>query len=157
MSRQADGKTVSVSRFYPSSPETTFDAWINPASIEKWFGPPGYQAKVLSHDCRKGGVWRFMMVADNGESFHHFGTFLDIDPPRRLVFSWASEEQVAGWRDASGNPTRVTVEFEPRDGGVEVRITHENLQTDAARKALTGGWRGSLERLAVCFANGANT
>lgn len=148
MTTRADGGTVSVSRFYETSPGAAFDAWTNPASLEKWFGPPGYRAKVLSHDLRTGGVWRFLMVAANGEGFHHFGTFLEVDPPHRLVFTWASEEQVVGWRDEHGDPTRVTVDFEPRADGVEVRITHERLQSEAAREALTGGWGGSLEALA---------
>lgn len=157
MTRQTEGKTVSVSRFSRTTPEAAFDAWIDPASLEKWFGPPCYKAKVLSHDCRPGGFWRFLMMAADGEGFHHFGTYLEIDRPRRLAFSWASEEQVVGWRDEFGNPTRVTIDFEPRDGGVEVRITHEDLQTQAARKALTGGWSGGLERLADCFKDGAMT
>lgn len=147
MTRRASGNTVAASRFYRASPDAAFDAWTNPASLEKWFGPSGYRAKVLSHDLHPGGTWRFLMVAADGQSFHHFGTFLEVDPPRWLAFTWASEEQVEGWRDEQGEPTRVTVEFEPRTGGVEVRITHERLQTDAARQALTHGWRGSLERL----------
>lgn len=155
MTQPADGNTVSVSRFYQASPEAAFDAWTIPASLEKWFGPPGYRAKVLSHDFHPGGVWRFLMVAADGQGFHHFGTFLEIDRPRRLAFTWASEEQVEGWRDEHGAPTRVTVEFEPHAGGVEVRITHERLQSESAREALTHGWRGSLEQLSSALIGGA--
>lgn len=155
MTQRSDGNMVSVSRFYRASPDAAFDAWTNPASIEKWFGPPGYNARVLSHDLHPGGKWRFLMAAADGQGFHHFGTFLEIDPPRRLVFTWASEEQVEGWRDEFGAPTRVTVDFGPRAGGVEVRITHERLQTKVARQALARGWYGSLERLSGVLNAGA--
>lgn len=154
MTAPADTRTVSVKRFYNATPEEAFAAWTNPASLEKWFGPPGYAAKVLSHDLRPGGAWRFLMVASDGESFHHFGTFIDIRTPHLLVFTWASEEQVEGWRDEEGGPTRVTVEFKSRLGGVEVCIAHERLQSDEARNALTGGWGGGLEALAGFLMDG---
>ena len=62
-----------------------------------------------------------------------------------MIFTWASEEQVEGWRDENGDPTLVTVEFRSHTDGVEVTITHERLQSDEARHALTSGWGGSLE------------
>ncbi len=139
--------TVSVSRVYPTSVEAAYDAWINPPSLEQWFGPPGFRMEVLTHDPRVGGEWRFRMIGPNDVVFHHFGVFVEISPPHRLVFTWASEEQVKGWRDENGAPTRVTVDFNRRDDGVEVRVTHERLQTEEARRALTGGWSGGLQAL----------
>ena len=140
-------RPVRVSRSYKTSIEAAFDAWTKPASLEKWFGPPGFRAHVLTHELRVGGDWRFLMKGAEGEGFHHFGTFVEISPPHRLAFTWASEEQVEGWRDENGDPTLVTVEFRPHIIGVEVSITHERLQSDEARRALTGGWGGSLEAL----------
>ena len=141
--------TVRVSRSYRSTPKAAFDAWTNPVSLEQWFGPPGFRAEVLVHELRVGGAWRFRMIADDGSGYHHFGTFLEISPPRRLAFTWASEEQVEGWRDAGGNPTTVTVDFEEGDAGVTVVITHRDLASEETRRSLTHGWDGSL----VCLAD----
>ena len=141
-------ETVRVSRIYRATVDAAFDAWINPQKLAKWFGPKGYRAEVLDHDLQVGGRWRFRMIGDDGEGFHHFGTFVEISPPRRLVFTWASEEQVEGWRDEDGKPTLVTVDFAPADDGVEVSVTHERLQSDQARRGLTAGWGGGLEALA---------
>lgn len=142
------GHTVRVSQTYAATPEAAFDAWINPKSLEQWFGPAGYRARVLTHDLRVGGTWRFQMIGDTGETYHHFGTYLEITPPRTLRFTWACEEQVEGWRDANGDPTMVTVQIIPTPTGVEVTVTHEHLQTDTAYQALTGGWGGGLVILA---------
>ncbi|WP_282607768.1 SRPBCC domain-containing protein [Pelagibius sp. Alg239-R121] len=131
-------------RSYRATPEAVFDAWVNPSSLAKWFGPPGFRAEVLSHDLRVGGLWRFLMKNDGGDAFHHFGTFIEIRPPHKLIFSWASEEQVEGWRDANGKPTLVTVELAPCQIGTEVTVTHEKLVSDFARQALFGGWNGGL-------------
>ncbi len=140
---------VRAVRVYRVTPETAFNAWTDPALLERWFGPPDYRAEILTHDLCVGGAWRFRMIGPEGDCSHHFGTFLVIDPPRRLVFTWASEELVEGWRDETGAPTRVSVEFKPRNDGVEVCVTHEQLQSAEARRALTGGWAGGLESLAV--------
>ncbi len=141
-------KAISVSRFYKTSIQAAFDAWTKPTSLEKWFGPPGFRAEILTHDLRIGGDWRFLMMGSEGKGFHHFGTYVEISPPRKLAFTWASEEQVEGWRDENGDPTLVTVEFEQQADGVLVTVTHQQLQSDEARRALTGGWGGSLEALA---------
>ncbi len=147
----AHSKSVIVQRTYRVSPETAFDAWINPSSLAQWFGPPGFTAKILTHDPRVGGKWRFNMRGGEDESLHHFGRFIEITPPRKLVFTWASEEQVEGWRDEKGDPTVVTVEFTPCPEGTKVTVTHEKLISDIAWRALTRGWGGGLECLEDFF------
>ena len=143
-STQPPTPTVTARRSYTASVEAVFDAWTNPTSLEQWFGPPGFSAQVLTHELRVGGAWRFLMLSDAGDGYHHFGTFIEIDPPCKLVFTWATEEQVEGWRDEKGEPTRVTVEFAPSGDATIVTITHEQLITEATRRALTHGWSGSL-------------
>ncbi len=142
---------VVARRSYSLPPETVFDAWVNPDSLRQWFGPPGFHAKILTHDLRVGGDWRFLMQGESGTGHHHFGTFLVIEPPQKLVFTWASEEQVEGWRDLEGNPTLVTVECLPSAEGTRVTVTHEKLVSDTARKALTRGWTGGLDSLELFF------
>ncbi|TQV70642.1 SRPBCC family protein [Denitrobaculum tricleocarpae] len=146
-------RRVFVERTYRVSPETAFDAWINPDSLTRWFGPPGFTARILTHDPRVGGTWRFNMRSVEGESYHHFGQFVEVTPPRKLVFTWASEEQVEGWRDEKNAPTVVTVEFTPCPEGTKVTVTHEKLISDMARDALTRGWGGGLECLEDFFAD----
>lgn len=138
---------MTARRHYAARPETAFAAWVDPDSIEKWFGPPGFNAKVLLHEPRVGGAWRFLMFNDQGDAFHHFGRYVAIDSPHRLAFTWASEEQVEGWRDENGDPTLVTIDFEATETGVMVTITHEQLASERAREALTYGWSSSLESL----------
>ncbi len=140
----ATAQSVTVSRTFRATKEAAFDAWINPTSLAQWFGPPGFRAEILTHDLRVGGDWRFLMTDDKGQGFHHFGTFIAIEPADRLAFTWASEEQVEGWRDEAGNPTLVTVTFEENADRVTVVITHENLATESARRSLTYGWGEGL-------------
>lgn len=140
-------KEITVSRVYNATIEAAFDAWTNPASLAKWFGPTGFSAKILTHDLRVGGDWRFLMLGKNGTGFHHFGSFVEITPPNILKFTWASEEQVEGWRDEEGNPTLVTVKIEAHADGVQVTVTHRDLQSDEVRQSLMFGWCSGLGKL----------
>ena len=144
LSDACNGAVVVASRTYRVPTEAAFEAWTDPAKLEQWFGPPGFRAQVLTYELAVGGAWRFRMDGPGGVCFHHFGTFVRIARPRQLVFTWASEEMVKGWRDESGNPTLVTVEFDPVPVGVAVTITHERLVSTQARAALHQGWSGSL-------------
>lgn len=137
-------KSIAVSRTYRASPQAAFDAWTKPEMIEQWFGPPGYSAHVVEHDFRVGGDWRFLMKGDAGDGLVHFGTFIAIDPPDRLTFTWASEAPLDTWRSVDGQPTLVVVTFEPCDAGVIVTISHEGLALETARHGLTIGWGEGL-------------
>jgi len=141
------GRRVVVSRHYKSNVERAFHAWTKPELLHQWFGPPGTQATVLLHELKVGGQWKIRMNDEDGNEFHHFGSFLEISEPNQLVFTWASEEQINGWRDADGKPTVVTIDISQSGDGIDVQITHENIISDQAFNALTFGWSGSLVRL----------
>lgn len=145
--RQTEANTVCVSRTYRTTVQAAFDAWTRPAILERWFGPPGYSASILTHDLKIGGSWRFLMRGQDGTALEHFGEFVAIDPPTKLAFTWASEEPFDGWRDTKGEPTLVTVTFDQDGEEVTVTVTHEGLVLEEARRGLTFGWGRGLDCL----------
>ncbi|MEP3247454.1 MAG: SRPBCC domain-containing protein [Sneathiella sp.] len=159
-SYQADNgravEAVEVRECFGLSLEKAFAAWSQPEKIERWFGPPGFKAKVLEHDFNIGGKWCFQMISEAGESFHHFGTFVDIQSPNSLVFTWSAKEEIRDWGAWNTGCSLVTVYFVEQGTGTEITIRHENLATNAARTALRGGWTGSLQSLAAYVERGEN-
>jgi uncharacterized protein YndB with AHSA1/START domain len=78
------------------------------------------------------------------------GQFLEIDPPRRLVFTW-------GWTHGHAiapGSTRVVVTLQAENGGTRVILRHHDLpdteQVDHHRK----GWDLYLSRLAILAPGG---
>ena len=59
------------------------------------------------------------------------------------------------WRDEYGASTLVAVDIEPAGAGVTVVDTHEQLVAGKARRALTYGWNGGLDRLKAVLEQGA--
>ena len=116
-----------------ASPETVFAFWTDPVRMAKWMG------RDIRLDPRVGGEFR---IDYNGSDIAS-GTFVEVDPPRRLVLTW-------GW-EAAGDPTppgASTVEVTlKRDGdGTILSLRHSGLSTDA----VTGhaeGWDQFLPNL----------
>jgi uncharacterized protein YndB with AHSA1/START domain len=70
----------------------------------------------------------------------HFGTFVEIDRPRRLAFDFCT--------DREQGTTRICVDFEARAGGCYVTLTHElDPQWAAYGESVRAGWTGLLEEL----------
>jgi len=96
--------TVEVSIQVAATPEELFPYFTDPLRYVQWMGQ---QAQL---DPVPGGVYRTQM----GDGFGAEGSFLEIDPPVRLVFTWGwaagswaggalggpAEEQRAGHRGA---------------------------------------------------------
>ena len=105
--------------------------------MREWMSPAGEaEAEV---DLRVGGAFRVTMKGQ-GLTIDHHGQYREVDPPRRLVFTWVS-------RYTGAEPSLFTVDLEPAGGGTELRIVHERLPEDVA-EALGGGWAAMLDRLA---------
>ena len=95
--------TVRVTRRFDAMPKRVFDAWLAPAMIGRFmFGPALRDEEVLriELDARVGGSFSFL-VRRLGTEIDHVGHYLEIDPPRRLAFTWG----VAG---ESTDESRVT-------------------------------------------------
>jgi len=67
------------------------------------------------------------------------GTYTEIDPPRRLAFTWL-------WDD---NTTRMLIEldFEETGGVTTVRFTHRGLWDEDAVRSHEGGWTTAFDNL----------
>jgi uncharacterized protein YndB with AHSA1/START domain len=74
---------------------------------------------------------------------------LEVDAPRRLVYSW----NASGEEAKDGLKSIVTWTLTPTDGGTHVRMEHAGFrpQDQGGRQAMGGGWPrilGGLERVA---------
>jgi len=145
---ETETEAVVVERMFKAPREAVFEAWTQADHLKSWFGPEGVRVTDISVDFCLGGTFRVEMTLEDGEVVVHSGKYLEIAPPRRLVYSWILDGQTCGGSEGLYAETTVTVEFEERDGGTFLRLRHEGLPTEQSRKGHRWGWSSSLEKLA---------
>ena len=131
---------VKVTHHFNASPERVFDAWLDPKTAGKWLfaTPTGVMVRV-EIDARIGG--RFVIVdRRDGEDVEHTGEYLEIDRPRRLVFTF-------GVPKYSPLFTKVTVGIEPAASGCDLTLIQENVPAEYLGRN-EKGWIGTLTGLA---------
>lgn len=153
LARQNDEQAVRMTRTFKASPARVFAAWSQPEQIAKWFGPKGYTMQVHEMDPRKDGKYRFGMTPpDGGQTRYIVGRYLEIEPDRRLVFSWAWQDDTACNDTPAADQSIVTVEFNAAGDDTEVVLLHERLTTQESRDGHRAGWAGSLDSLSEYLA-----
>lgn len=122
--------------------ERVFGLLTDPAGHVRWMG------RRAQLDPRPGGAFRLDMFDVPGDHVIS-GVVLEIDPPRRLAWSW-------GWEDSVVLPPgRSTVEMTlvPEADGTRIRVRHQGLPAEEV-DASARGWAHYLARLAVVAAGG---
>ena len=124
--------------FIDAPPARVYELLTNAELLIEWMAP------VADLDPRPGGALSWTHLS--GDSV--IGTFVELLPDRRIVFSF-------GWdRDDVGIPpgsTTVEIDLRPHDGGTELRLVHRGLNAPMA-DAHSGGWDNYLARLAAVAA-----
>ena len=78
-----------LTRTIAGSPDAVFRAWTDPEQLARWFGPGAFTVVRAELDLRAGGAYRIVFDAGDGEPVTLTGEYVEIDPPRRLVFTWS--------------------------------------------------------------------
>jgi uncharacterized protein YndB with AHSA1/START domain len=121
-------------------PETVFAYFTDPAKMIQWMGTEA------TLDPRPGGICRINPTG----ALAMLGEFVEIDPPRRIVFTWGWEREMFATPPQS---TVVEVSFTPDANGTIIHLAHRRLLPGAVRFH-QAGWDHYLPRLAVVAAGG---
>jgi uncharacterized protein YndB with AHSA1/START domain len=137
-----------VRRAFAARREQVFSAWTDPDVLLAWFRPArDWVTTGVDVDLRTGGGFRISMQAPDGRIVILCGTYLEIDPPKKLAFTWVHE-------GSDKDETLVTVEFREQSGVTEVTVTHARFADEAARDRHERGWQASLQNLVLVLENG---
>jgi uncharacterized protein YndB with AHSA1/START domain len=149
MSPKEDTTRLTMTRTLPAKPEVVFAAWTNVEKVRTWFAPGPLTVDAAHVDARPGGTYRIAMREPGGIVHVYHGTYKELVPNRRLVFTWKYE----GGADPE---MLVTVELEAKAGATVLVLTHEKLASAESKVRHTEGWMGCLDKLATAVAGGAS-
>lgn len=132
--------SLTVRKTIPAPVEKVFDAWLDAGMLAKFMVPgPGMTVPKAEADGRQGGRFSIVMAAGEQE-IPHAGTYLEVTPHSRIVFTWESPHSIDG--------STVTLDFKPSgDGATEIALTHVKFANEEARDNHQSGWTAILEKL----------
>lgn len=135
---------VKVVRTLKASPEQVFDAWTDAERLQQWLCPdPGFVAEATC-DPVVGGRYRIVKILDSGAD-EVTGEYLVVDPPNRLVFTWAAGT-------TQNRTTQVTVILRPDGESTEMTIIHERLPSRPIHEGAQLAWASICDRLTTLLA-----
>jgi uncharacterized protein YndB with AHSA1/START domain len=105
---------IEMRRFLRAPPELVYRVLTEGDFLRRWWGPRHLETTECEVDLRIGGTWRIVHRAPDGAEFAFHGEFLELDPPRRRVSTWAYEGEV----DAVATET---FELDAVEGGTLLR------------------------------------
>ena len=123
----------------PLNADDTFALITEPDRLRRW------QVITARVDLRAGGEYRWTLVP----GYSAGGTITEIEPGRRVVFTWGWE----GSADLPPGSSTVIITLEPAADGTLVRLVHEGL-TDEQAASHGEGWNHYLGRLVRAATDG---
>lgn len=144
-----------ASRVIMASPQTIYQAFLDPAAIAAWRPPQGMKCDIYEFEPREGGAFRMSFGytdSDHGtrgktsahaDVFH--GRFLELTPDKRIVELVEFESDDPAF---AGGMT-ITTTLTPLANGTEVTFLCEQVPTGIKQEDHDAGMRSTLENLAA--------
>jgi uncharacterized protein YndB with AHSA1/START domain len=124
-----------VTRTVNGPARIVFEAWTKPELFKQWWVPKSAGMSLLSceMDVRAGGRYRLVFGLKASEPMAFFGTYLEVTPHSRLV--WTNDE--------SDDGAVTTVTFEEK-GGKTLLVLHELYPSKEALDGAIAGMEGGM-------------
>ena len=137
---------IVMRRTLKATPARVFEALIKPDLIQRWMCPEVLTVASIENDPVVGGTFRLVMPEADGRTYPATGTYREIDPPRRLAFSWTWENEAM-----AGIETEIAIELTPEGENTLFVMTHSGLPSEAERQSHQGGWTSAINQLERMF------
>jgi uncharacterized protein YndB with AHSA1/START domain len=150
-------RKVSIERTFNASIEDVWELWTTKDGIESWWGPPGFEVKVLGLDFRRGGELLYAMTAiaaDQIEFLKKAGmplttesrvTYTEVVPRKRLAF-WQLADFIPNVKPYE---VATTVDLAAGPEGVRLLLTLDAMHDEYWTKMAVMGWESELDKLAA--------
>lgn len=141
----ADPPSLTLVRRFKAPPANVYAAWTEPEQMLLWWGPDAGPVLSAEADVHPGGRFRVVFRTLDGEQHECRGTYREVEPDRRLVFTWQ-------WLSMPERESLVTVALRAVPDGTELTLTHAQFHDEKTRDSHRSGWNGALDKLEKLFA-----
>lgn len=138
-----DKRTLRIERTFDAPIELVWEAWTKAEHILNWWGPKGMEIKVIHHDLKPGGKWKYVMPMPDGSQFISEGEFLVVKKPNKII-------STANFLPMTEN-VELHVSFEKKGDQTNLifSVVHESEEYCKQQEEMGfyNGWGSALDRL----------
>lgn len=122
-------REIVIARTFRAPPRIVFEAWTKAEFVRRWWAPKALGVEIVdvTADVRPGGKYRYQLRPRGGDEFAFSGTYTEVTPPTRLVYTQLFEP-------VPGAEMTITVTFEEHDGKTRL-VSREVYPSKEARDA----------------------
>ncbi len=138
-----NNRTLTIEKTFNAPLKLVWEAWSRSEHIGQWWGPKGMETKVIEHEFKVGGHWKYVMQMPNGGDFITEGIYSEIIEHEKIVSSADFKPMTEG--------VELHVHFE--DSGLQTKFTFKVVHETAAyckqqeQMGFYNGWGSTFERL----------
>ncbi len=132
----ADG-ALTISRLYDAPREVVFEAWVEVAKVQQWWGCADTTKVRSDIDRHVGGKYCHVMTI-HGNNHNAAATITNYDPPNQLAYETEATDY--------SPKMSVVVSFTEENGKTRVTLVHSGLPGELS-EIVTGGWSAGLGKL----------
>jgi len=136
---------LTLRRVFNAPIEGVFEAWTNAEVLAGWFGPVGFTVTTAEIDLRDGGEYLIVLQSPEGLAIKHYGEYVVVTPPKRLVFTWLLDNQACRGSKNQCAETLVSIDFRQVGEATEIQLTHEHLPGKDVYDGHEFGWRSTFD------------
>lgn len=143
-----DEFALSIERVFDAPVALVYAAWTEKKHLARWSCPQDMTLSAVEFDgdsVTVGAPYRLGMTASDGKTFWLSGTYQEVVPDKRLIYT-------AAWEDPEGNrghETLITLTFAAQGNKTKLVMHQARFETSSNRDSHHEGWTSTLESLAA--------
>jgi uncharacterized protein YndB with AHSA1/START domain len=137
----SDERELVIHRTFAAPRALVYEVWTRPEHIARWWGPADFTVPHYTMDARPGGGFRVCLRAPDGTDHWAEGTYRELAPPARLVFTWAWD------RDQPRVETVVTIDLADEGDRTHMTFRHGRFPSRSERDGHNEGWSECFDKL----------
>ena len=136
-------RTLTIEKTFNAPVQLVWDAWTKSEHILKWWAPNGMESRVINHDFKVGGKWKYSMLMPDGSEFISEGTYKEIVELKKIVTSadfkpMTQDVELQAYFEADGGKTKFSFSV--------IHATPEYCKQQE-EMGFYNGWGSAFERL----------
>jgi uncharacterized protein YndB with AHSA1/START domain len=135
---------ILITREFDALKDLVYKAWTTPELVKRWWHANRGEVTVAEIDLRVGGLWRYVMVADDGFEVGFHGEYREIVPNERIVSTEIYEGLPEGVSEEEG-ATVNTATFTEEDGRTTVTLLVQATSKISRDAIIDSGMEGGLQ------------